>query len=123
MVTDLDWLSVYKVTRVKGKVQKVKHVCPELYEECTMLHQKVHQEIMVNNELSIVFVRVFAYKNCTFVKEETNQELYRLAWALSCEASIEHCRKMGNLQQKMARCWSMAVDDAIPDSQQILKER
>ena len=50
MVTDLDWLSVYKVTRVKGKV-KVKHVCHEHYENCMVLHQKLHQEIPTNKKL------------------------------------------------------------------------
>ena len=103
MVTDLNWLSVYKVTRVKGKVQKVKHVCPELYEECTMLHQKVHQEILVNNEFSVAFTRAFTYENYTYVKEATNLELSRVAWAVAGEASIDCCCKMGNLQQNMAR--------------------
>ena len=41
LITNIDWLSVYKVRR---KV-KIKHVHPELYEDCVMLHQKVHQEM------------------------------------------------------------------------------
>ena len=59
LISDADWLSVYKVPRVKGKV-KLKHVRPELYDACMMLHQKVHQEILVNKELSVAFARAFA---------------------------------------------------------------
>ena len=79
------------------------------------LHQKVHQEIPVNNELPVAFARAFAYEYCKTMKEETNPKMYRVA-------SIEWCEKMGNLQQKMARFWSMAVDDANVDSQQNPKE-
>ena len=57
VVTNAEWLSVYKVTRVKGKV-KEKHVRLELYKDCMMLHQKVHQEIPIN-ELSVAITRVF----------------------------------------------------------------
>ena len=63
-----------------------------------MLHQNVYQEILVNNELSIAYSKVFAYKKCTSAKEVTNLELYRVAWLLVGEISIERCRKMGNLQ-------------------------
>ena len=45
-----------------------------------------------------------------------------VAWALAGETSVERCWKMGSLQQKMARFWSMAVDDATIDSQQNPKE-
>ena len=48
LISVIEWLSVYKVPRVKGKV-KLKHVRPELYDDCMRLHQKVHQEIPVNN--------------------------------------------------------------------------
>ena len=57
MVTDVEWLSVHKVTRVKGKL-KIKYVRHELYEEYIMFHQKVHQEIPIN-ELSVAITRVF----------------------------------------------------------------
>ena len=50
LISDIDWLSVYKVPRVKGKV-KLKHVRLELYNNCMRLHQKEHQEIPVNNKL------------------------------------------------------------------------
>ena len=76
LISDADWLSVYKVPRVKGKV-KLKHVRPELYDACMMLHQKVHQEIPVNNELSVDFARAFAYEHCKSAKEENNPEMYR----------------------------------------------
>ena len=88
---------VYKVPRVKGKV-KVKHVRLELYDNSMRLHQKVHQEISVNNELSVAFARAFTYEYCKTMKEATNLEMYRIAWALASEASIERCWKMGNLQ-------------------------
>ena len=120
LICDADWLSVYKVPRVKGKV-KLKHVRPELYDDYMPLHQEVHQEIPVNNELSVAFARAFAYEHCKTTKEETNPKMYRVAWAVVGEASIERCRKMGSLQQKMARFWSMAVDDATVDSKQIPK--
>ena len=86
-----------KVLRVKGKV-KLNHVRPELYEDFMRIHQKVHQEILVNNELSVAFARAFAYEYCKTMKEATNLEMYRIAWALASEASIERCWKMGNLQ-------------------------
>ena len=63
LISDIDWLSCYKVPRVKGKV-KLKHVRPELYDDCMRVHQKVHQEIPVNNELSVAFARAFAYEYC-----------------------------------------------------------
>ena len=100
LISDIDWLSVYKVSNAKGKV-KLKHVRTELYEDLRF-HQKVHQEILVKNELSIAFGRAFAYKYCQKVKEETNTKLDRIAWVVAGEASIERCRKMGNLHQKMA---------------------
>ena len=53
------------------------------------LHQKVHQEILVNNELSVVFARAFAYKHCKSVKEENDPEMYRVAWAVVGEASVD----------------------------------
>ena len=102
LISDVDWLSVYKVPRVKGKV-KLKHVRPELYDDCMRLHQKVHQEIPVNNELSIAFARAFAYEYCKTTKEATNPELDRVAWVLAGEAWIEHYCKMGNMQQKLTR--------------------
>ena len=73
-------------------------------------------KISINNKLSIAFTRAFTYENCTSTKEATKKDLYRVSWALAIEASIEHCSRMGNLQQKMARFRSMAVDDAIADS-------
>ena len=76
IITNLNWLSVYKVTRVNGKKVKIKHVHPELYEDCMVLHQKVHQEIIANNELSIAFTWAFAHKNCTSTKEATNKDKY-----------------------------------------------
>ena len=115
LTRDIDWLSVYKVPRVKGKV-KLKHVWSKSYDDCMRLHQKVHQEIPVNNELSVAFARAFAYDYCKTTKEETNPEMYKVAWALVGEESVEWCRKMGNLKQKMARFWSMTVDDATGDS-------
>ena len=63
LISDIDWLSVYKVARVKGKVN-LQHVRPELYGDCMRLHQKVHQEIPVNDELSVAFARAFAYEHC-----------------------------------------------------------
>ena len=113
-------MSIYKVPRVKGKV-KLKHVRPDLYDDYMRLHQKVHQEILVNNELSVSFARAFAYEYCKTTKESRDLEMYRVAWAIYGEASVERCRKMGSLQQKMARFWSMAVDDATADSQQTRK--
>ena len=41
LFSDIDWLSIYKVPRVKGKV-KLKHVRPELYDDCMRFHHKVH---------------------------------------------------------------------------------
>ena len=120
LISDVDWMSVYKVPRVKGKV-KLKHVRPDLYDEYMRLHQKVHQEILVNNELFVSFARAFAYEYCKTTKESRDLEMYRVAWAIYGEASVERCRKMGSLQQKMARFWSMAVDDATADSQQTRK--
>ena len=117
LISDADWLSVYKESRVKGKV-KLKHVQPECYDACMTLHQKVHQEIPVNNELSVSF----ASEHCKSAKEENNLEMYRVAWAIAGEASVERCRKMGSLQQKVIRFWSMVVDDATVDSQQIPQE-
>ena len=61
LISDIDWLSVYKALKVKGKV-KLKHVRPELYEDCVRLHQKVHQTIPMNNELSLAFARAFTYE-------------------------------------------------------------
>ena len=58
----------------------------------------MHQEIPINNELSFAFSRAFEYDNCTFAKEETKKDLYRVALAFACVASVERCRKMGNLQ-------------------------
>ena len=52
------------------------------------------------------------------MKEETNTSVYRIAWVVVGD----WCQKMGNLQQKMAHFWSMAVDDATTDSQPIRKE-
>ena len=101
MISDIDWLLVYKVPRVKRKV-KLKHVRPELYDDCMRLHQKVHQEILVDNKFSVAFTRAFAYEYSKTMKEVTNPEMYRITWALAGEASVERCRKMGNLQQKMA---------------------
>ena len=40
----------------------------------------------------------------------------------ACRPSVEHCYKIGNLQQKVTRFWSMVVDDANVDSQQNPKE-
>ena len=57
----------------------------------------MHQEILVNNAMSVAFARAFAYENCQTSKKATNLELYKVAWALASEASIERCRKMGNL--------------------------
>ena len=85
------------------------------------LHHKLHQEIPVNNELLVelwvAFARAFAYKYCKTTKEELNPEMYKVAWALAGAASVERCRKIGSLQQKMALFLSMVVDDAIVDSQ------
>ena len=61
VISDIDWLSVYKVPRAKSKVT-LKHVRSELYEDCMRLHQKVHQEIPMNNELSGAFAKAFAYE-------------------------------------------------------------
>ena len=41
LIRDMDWLLVYIVPRVKGKVQ-VKHVRLELYDNCMRPHLKVH---------------------------------------------------------------------------------
>ena len=101
LVSYIDWLSVYKVPRVKGKMN-LKHVRPELYYDCMRLQQKVHQEISVNNQLSVTFARAFVYEYCKTLKVTTNPKMYRIGWALAGEASVERCRKMGNLQQKMA---------------------
>ena len=95
-ISDIDWLSVYKVPRVKGK-EKLKHVQSKLYDDCMRLHQKVHQEISVNNELSVAFARAFTYEYCKTMKEATNPEIYKIAWALAGEASIQRCSKMANL--------------------------
>ena len=101
LISDIDWLLVYKVPRGIGKVN-LKHVRPELYDDCMRLHQKVHQEISVNNQLSVTFARAFVYEYCKTLKVTTNPKMYRIGWALAGEASVERCRKMGNLQQKMA---------------------
>ena len=88
LISDIDWLLVYKVPKVKGKV-KLKHVRLELYDDCMRLHQKVLQDIPVNNELSIAFTRAFAYKYCKTTKEATNPEMYNIAWVLVGEALLE----------------------------------
>ena len=75
LVSYIDWLSVYKVPRVKGKMN-LKHVRPELYYDWMRLQQKVHQEISVNNESLVAFARAFAYKYCK-TREATNPEMYR----------------------------------------------
>ena len=54
------------------------------------------------------------------MKEDFNLPI--VAWAVAGEALVERCRKMGSLQQKMIRFWSMAVDDATVHSQQIPQE-
>ena len=41
LISYMEWLLVYTVPKVKGKV-KVKHVRPELYDDCMRLHLKVH---------------------------------------------------------------------------------
>ena len=76
LISDIDWLLVYKVPRVKGKV-KVKHVRLELYDNSMRLHQKVHQEIPIDNELSVAFVRAFAYQYFKPTNDATNPEMYR----------------------------------------------
>ena len=68
---------------------KLKHVRLELYNAYMRLHQKVHEEILVNNELSVVFAKAFAYEYCETVKEATNPKMYKIAWALASEALIE----------------------------------
>ena len=78
----------------------------------------MHQEILVNNELSVSFARAFAYEYCKTTKEFRDPEMYRVAWAVYGEASVERCRKMGTLAKKIDRFWSMAVVDATADSQQ-----
>ena len=50
---------------------------------------------------------MFAYEYDKTTKEETNLEMYKVAWALAGEASVEHFRKMG----------SLAVDNATAKSQ------
>ena len=37
LITDIEWLLVYKVTQVKAEF-KLKHVRPELYEDWMRLH-------------------------------------------------------------------------------------
>ena len=117
LISDVDWMTVYTVPRVKGKV-KLKHVRADLYDDCMRLHQKVHQEIPVNNELSVSFARAFAYEYCKTAKESRDPEMYRVAWAVYGEASVERCRKMGTLAQKIDRFWSMAGVDATADEEQ-----
>ena len=75
------------------------------------LHQKVHQEIPLNNELSVAFAMAFAYEHYKIAKEENNPKMYRVAWAVAGEASVERCRKMGSLQQKMNRfgAWQLMM--------------
>ena len=68
---------------------KIKHVHPEIYEDCMMFHQKVRQEILVNNALSVAFARAFTYENCTSTRELTYKLLYWLAWALASEILID----------------------------------
>ena len=41
------------------------------------LHQKVHQEIPVNNELLVSFARAFAYEYYKTAKESRDPEMYR----------------------------------------------
>ena len=56
LISDIDWFSVYKVPRVKGKVM-LKHVWPEFYDDYMRLHQKVRQDIPVNNKFPVAFAR------------------------------------------------------------------
>ena len=56
LISDMDWLSIYKVPRVKGKVM-LKHVWPEFYDDYMRLHQKVRQDIPVNNKFPVAFAR------------------------------------------------------------------
>ena len=84
---------------VKGKV-KLKHVRPELYDDCMTLHQKVHQEIPVNNELSVAFARAFAYEYCKTTKEATNPEMYRITWALVGESSVNDAGRWGTCNKR-----------------------
>ena len=116
LISDIDWQPVYKVPRVKDKV-KLKHVWLELYGDSMRLNKKVHEEIPINNELSVAFTRAFAHEYCKTTKEATNPKMYKITWALAGQALVKLCWKMGNLQQKMARFWRMVVADAIADSQ------
>ena len=70
LITNIDWLSVYKVRR---KV-KIKHVHVKHYKKYMMLHQKGHQNVLMNNELLVALVSAFSYENCTSTKEVINKE-------------------------------------------------
>ena len=59
--------------KVKGKV-KIKHVHVKHYKKYMMLHQKGHQNVLMNNELLVALVSAFSYENCTSTKEVINKE-------------------------------------------------
>ena len=122
MISDVDWLSVYKVPRATGKV-KVKHVRPELYDQCMVMHQKVYQEIPVNYELSVSFARAFAYENCTTAKQSMKESLFRVAWALAAEVLVERRKRMGILEQRIQRFTNMSGDDASIELQNTIDSR
>ena len=122
LISNADWLSMYKITRVRGKV-KIKQIRSELYDKCMMLHQKVFQDVAVNSELSVAFARAFAFENCKTALQSSSSSKYKVAWAIAAEDSIQICRRMGLLELRMQRFFAMKEFESREDSIQSLSSR
>ena len=80
MISNVDWLSVYKIKRVRDMV-KIKQIRLELYDKCMMLHQKVFQKVPVNNNCSIAF----AFENSKTTLQPSLSSKYKLASAIAAK--------------------------------------
>ena len=66
MISDANWLSINKVTRVRARKVKLKHVPIEHYDDCMVLHQRLIKRFL-NNKLLVSFTTAFMYEMCTYV--------------------------------------------------------
>ena len=65
MISDEDWLSVFKCPRFRGKVH-LRNLRMKHFDDCMIRHQKVHQGIDINYKLIFAISRAFAYENVSF---------------------------------------------------------
>ena len=112
MMSDEDWLYVFKCPRVRGM---------EHFDDNMILHQKVHQEILVNYELTFYFSRAFAYENGASAHQATNKEQYQVAWAVYVEASIERSRRRGTLEGKVLSFMKGTEDESRTSKETVKK--